>query len=162
MFSYFWEIETGEVYAMTKANDIFSGLGSEARLKGAQGASAEPSEEAEAGAETKEEEEKEKDGAEEEATIEDFILEDVDEANEGATDPAASAPHTSLEKIVEEREGQEEEGAEPAGTAGTATLSEEDVIKERKELAAALKRAECIVECWSGIKVLNFLFLSLF
>ena len=29
LLSYLWEIETGSVYTMTKANDIFSGLGSE-------------------------------------------------------------------------------------------------------------------------------------
>ncbi len=33
MFSYLWEIETGRPYVITKANDIYSGLGAEAGLQ---------------------------------------------------------------------------------------------------------------------------------
>ena len=33
LFSYLWEIETGKVYQMMKANDIYSGLGGEATIK---------------------------------------------------------------------------------------------------------------------------------
>ena len=33
LFSYLWELETGKAYVITKANDIYSGLGAEAALK---------------------------------------------------------------------------------------------------------------------------------
>ena len=33
LFSYLWELETGRAYVMTKANDIYSGLGAEAQLQ---------------------------------------------------------------------------------------------------------------------------------
>jgi len=33
LFSYLWELETGKPYVVTKANDIYSGLGAEAGLK---------------------------------------------------------------------------------------------------------------------------------
>lgn len=32
MYSFLWEIETGAVYTMTKANDIYSGLGQQDKL----------------------------------------------------------------------------------------------------------------------------------
>ena len=127
LFQILWEIETGRVYTMAKANDIYSGLGAEpfGRSKKSNDVIAADSSIAKTGAD---EEDKESNIA---LTPDDLLtMEDI-------------APPTNQEDV--------NEGSSALPPPADEQLSSKE---EEEEMAKALQRAECIVESFDGIQIL--------
>ena len=161
LLSMLWEIETGSIYLMTKAHEIYSGLGSEAAP-----------------------------GAEEDQAVDvlDLITEGDDEDGVKNDGKENSAFEISGEEVQKEKGASEthscsaeSSGVEPglpaAATVGAQVQASDgakasispppapqssddtgekklkDEQAEEAEMVKALQRAECIVETWQDVKV---------
>jgi hypothetical protein len=133
IFSLLWEIETGAVYRMTKAHDIYSGLGAEAALRplgdGGRGDV--------------------KEGGEEDVPRVQELhpkKEDKGEDATGGNVTSSASPLPSTPTSV----GGGERGESVAGVKGGDVEEDDD---EEEELARAIQRAESIVRSLADVKV---------
>lgn len=127
-----WEIEMGVPYQMTKENDIFSGLGSD----GSRTTQSRTGQEKSSGSSNKMEGE----------SLE-SIKEDVDNA--------ADADDGNVGNIEDVHSDTEMTEAN-SNLEGKALPNQEDfksLDDEAEMLAKEIRRAECIVECFEGIRV---------
>jgi dynein assembly factor 3 len=142
LFSYLWELETGKAYVMTKANDIYSGLGAEAGLQ------TDLKQKAEDAKKTQE--------------MENAILSPVEEvaeeengtaaAQEDSASASASAPTPTPDLSL---------SLPPPPPPAAATKSARDLEAEQEierqreeaELARAIQRAETVVDSLDGVSV---------
>jgi len=131
LFSYLWEIETGKAYVITKANDIYSGLGAEAALK----------------ADLKKVAEEEARKAQEQ---EDMLtpVAQGEEEEEGAEENDPTPPPPPL---PEAPQAVIKTPAELAAEAEAEAAAER--AREELELAQAIQRAETIVDSLEGVSI---------
>jgi ribosomal protein L12E/L44/L45/RPP1/RPP2 len=181
MFSFLWEMEMGTVYQMTKANDIFSGLGSEG-LPAAPATAANTEQQAQQEALEKllcgEEEDTEGDSNNDNSSPKNSarrsssskapnltpIPEDRDETTERSRnvtpveslptdDNSAASASASAGVDVDDIAVRLDEQAHIASPTPVTAADPAAAERERKELAKAIQRAECIVETWENVKV---------
>lgn len=136
MFSYLWELETGKAYVMTKANDIYSGLGAESGLQADLKVKA----------------------AEDKVTkkMEDAILSPIEEEggkqeSEGGRESEgidAAIVIPPLPPVQEKEKEKHVKSAEDLEADATIERKREEI-----ELAKAIQRAETIVDSLEGVSV---------
>ena len=153
---------------MTKANDVFSGLGAEGFETIVEEAEDEFSSEdavvesiTPAASATEIE-------AGNAKTVDDNPIEEAEKGDSGSN--ATQIPHSALESISEsvgEDEAPETNPISPNPSSANVVTKESQIVdqvvggeaailvSERDELAKTIQRAECIVDSWNGIKVGN-------
>lgn len=163
LFSYLWELETSSTYTMTRANDIYSGLGDEAKWvefgihdTEVDGGLSSAGEEDQA-----EKEQKSKEKSDAAAAALDTIKEE-EESSEDEDKPVADASDGSEKKDDEE--------TAPVDAADKKTVDTRDAVsdvptaavaattvpvreKRTKEIFRAIQRSESIVEHYDNVKV---------
>jgi dynein assembly factor 3 len=158
MFCYLWEIETGEKYRLMKANDIYSGLGAERDAPPGAGG-LDPVEEGEEGKEggaTDEDlpvlEFDEDPNDVKDATPEDDDGEGSEESKHSKDDAVRDAQASAVAGHMDTVKGNEKSCINGYDEAGD-LASDPAGVKDRDEMAAAIQRAENIVESWQDIKI---------
>lgn len=152
LFCILWEIETAQPYRMTKANDVYSGLGVEASYDST--------------------------AIEDLVKIEDDSNNTVDSTQDSVLESEKQVkgiPKTDNERMDSIPEGDEEggelhvavgntkEGEEEKektikhykGTKSSTDLSREDKQRLQREVSAALQRAETIIQSYQDVKAIN-------
>ncbi len=140
MYSILWEIETGAVYRMTKANDIYSGLGQYDQKLEAQA---------------------DKDDDEDEPAVEkkdllDTIIEETEEAGvEAEPEKDAISKDLSASQLLLPPTVPESKALSPPAVSTKAQILAPLELRKKQEaaLVRAIQRAENIVTSFEGIKV---------
>jgi dynein assembly factor 3 len=148
MFSTLWEIETGQIYQITKKNDIYSGLGTEqSSLK-------------KSNVELSEEELAEKEiveelcGSNDEENNSNEIINDIEELDIDVESEKKSKDFISKGFLDEKSNTTKDIVTPPLPPTETMEQMQSKKLKQQEdELSKAIQRAECIVESLDGIKV---------
>jgi hypothetical protein len=160
LYSVLSEMELGAVYKMSKANDIYSGLGQQDKLLEPKAADAEGSEVVEevkkdlvtALAEECEEAERER----EEKEQAEKAAAEVTEGEKQDSDVSPPPPPTAAEEAAATAAAAETKPAAAVGTVSGVAQQLAALEKRKKREAAlvrAIQRAETIAESYEGIKV---------
>ena len=165
LFSYLWELETSSTYAMTRANDIYSGLGDEAKwiefgihdteVDGGLSALTDGAEEEEE--ETGKNKGKEKGAAAALGTIKEEASSDEDKPEANATDSNEKKENEEVATADagDKKDVDTNETPSPPTTAPVAIPAPTVSVKEKrtKEIFRAIQRSESIVEHYDNVKV---------
>jgi hypothetical protein len=161
LFSVLWETETGQPYRMTKANDVYSGLGAEASILSSKLDSLGGSSNNSTNELTEEAGEllPVVEGVDETDAADEVLLE-RQSFSEVETLAAAVAAVTAEEEPVDfdfsEQQPQEKSATHAPESEKPLPPTIDASSQREKEIAAAVLRAETIEESYSGVKVRAF------